>query len=91
MAGAQHGSGLVGNPTRPAAAVTDARACAAHRPAHHQVNSHELAAALSVLAHQVSSVSTRNCDVDDGYEKMIAGHARVVREVRDMCAHRCRR
>ncbi|MGB7980051.1 MAG: glycosyltransferase family 4 protein [Candidatus Nanopelagicales bacterium] len=83
VARAPHGSRLVGNPTGPAAAVTDVRARAARRRAPHQINREALATAIAGLAHEVAGGPAGQSAADHSYDEMVTGHARVVREVRD--------
>ncbi len=76
------GSTLIANPTGPAASVSDRSARAARRRAPRQRNRAELAAAVA----EVAAVAVRRGEVrppvDDSYDAMVAGHARVIRAAR---------
>lgn len=87
VARAAEGSDLVGNPTGPAASVTDATARSARRHAPRQTNRDALADALTSLAASIAARSDRPAaPADRSYDAMVAGHARVVRDARGAAA-----
>ncbi|WP_372593642.1 glycosyltransferase family 4 protein [Actinotalea sp.] len=79
---AVEGSTVIENPTGPAAAVSDRSARAARRRAPAQRNRLALAEAVAAVGTIAAQRGEVRCPVDDSYDTMVAGHARVIRAAR---------